>query len=286
MSVDKFQTLSTCEKHGSLELSDNEGGKPMYEEAGNVTATQVQDLVGQVPGVASCRVVTNDWGAIEELHVIGTLERHPKQISRDIQSALQAGLGLAIDHRKISIAQLHGLDPTLPPPRLRLLNVDVISDLTQGQMRVRVVLGHETDPDGVFTGEVQGGYGRLQILRLSAEATLLAVNQVVAAGRAFAFEDVSQVKLHGAEAIVVTISLLTQPRLGELLAGVALVKHDVPDAVVRATLDAVNRPLGRLHRLQGETGPHPAADASGAADAADAAVPEVAAAGAVDEAEM
>lgn len=222
----------------------------MDSQTGKVTAETVQELVGQVPGVASCRVVTNDWGAIEELHVIGTLERHPKQISRDIQSALQAGLGVGIDHRKISIAQLHGLEPTLPAPRLRLLNVDVISDLTQAQMRVRVVLGQEQDPDAVHTGEAQGGYGRLQILRLSAEATLLAVNQVVATGRAFAFEDVSQVQLHGAEAVIVTISLLTQPRLGELLAGVALIKHDVPDAVVRATLDAVNRPLGRLHRQQ------------------------------------
>lgn len=242
----------------------------MGRQAGHVTAQAVEELVAQVPGVASCRVVTNDWGAIEELHVIGTLERHPKQISRDIQSALQAGLGLAVDHRKISIAQLHGLEPTLPPPRLRLLNVDVISDLTQGQMRVRVVLGQENDPDAVYTGEAQGGYGRLQILRLSAEATLLAVNQVVAAGRAFAFEDVSQVQLHGAEAVVVTLSLLAQPRTGELLAGVALIKHDVPDAVVRATLDAVNRPLGKLHRQQ-----HGAAAA--AADAAATAAPEVAA---------
>lgn len=220
----------------------------MQRQGGNVTVAQVQELIAQVPGVASCRVVTNDWGAIEELHVIGTLERHPKQISRDIQSALQAGLGLSVDHRKISIAQLHGLEPTLPPPRLRLLNVDVISDLTQGVMRVRVVLGHEQDPDTVYTGEAQGGYGRLQILRLSAEATLLAVNQVVTAGRAFAFEDVCQVRLHGTDAIVTTVSLLAQPRLGELLAGVALVKHDIPDAVVRATLDAINRPLGRLHR--------------------------------------
>lgn len=220
----------------------------MERQAEKVTAGQVESLLVQVPGVSSCRVVVNDWGAIEELHIIGTLERHPKQVSRDIQSALQAGLGIAIDHRKISIAQLRGLEPTMPPPRLRMLNVDVISDLTQGLMRVRVVLGQENDPDTVYTGEAQGGYGRLQILRLSAEATLLAVNQVAEDGRPFAFEDVTQVRLHGAESVVVTLSLLMQPRLGELLAGIAIVKHDVPDAVVRATLDAVNRPLGRLQR--------------------------------------
>lgn len=211
-------------------------------------ASQVEGLVRQVPGVASCRVIANDWGAIEEVHVIGTLERHPKQISRDIQSALQAGLAVALDHRKISIAQLHGLEPTLPPPRLRLLNVDVISDLTRGQMRVRVVLGQESDPDTIYTGESQGSYGRLQILRLSAEAAILAVNQVVATGHTFTFEDVSQVTMHASDLILVTIGLLGQQQEEELLAGAAIVKHDVPDAVVRAALDAMNRPLGRLHR--------------------------------------
>jgi hypothetical protein len=77
------------------------------------------------------------------------------------------------------------------------------------------------------------------------------------------------VRLHGAEAILVTLSLLAQPRLGELLAGVALVKHDVPDAVVRATLDAVNRPLGRLHRRPeaAPVAPEVEADAGVEADA-------------------
>ena len=32
--------------------------------------------------------------------------RHPKQIARDVESCLAAKFGLAVDHRRISVAQM------------------------------------------------------------------------------------------------------------------------------------------------------------------------------------
>ncbi|MBL0172733.1 MAG: hypothetical protein IPP90_18905 [Gemmatimonadaceae bacterium] len=55
------------------------------------------------------RIVPGDSGAIDEIHVLTTNEIVPKNMVRNIESALMAQLGLRINHRKVSIAQ--SLDP-------------------------------------------------------------------------------------------------------------------------------------------------------------------------------
>ncbi len=226
------------------------GKKEATDAASRVNLEDLEALIMKVAGVVSCKVATSEWGAVEEVHVVATTERHPKQMVRDIQSAAQAEWGLQLDHRKISIAQLVGLDPTVPPPRLRLQNVDVVSDLSRGQMKVRVALAQENDPEALYIGEVRGTYGRLQSFRLAAEATLLAVNQVVEAQLPFTFEDAGVVKLGDSEVALVTCSYFAQRRQQELLVGATLVKNNIPEAVVRATLDAINRRVGRLPRAK------------------------------------
>jgi hypothetical protein len=57
----------------------------------------------------SVRIVPGDSGAIDEIHVLTTSEIVPKNMVRNIESALMAQLGLRINHRKVSIAQ--SLDP-------------------------------------------------------------------------------------------------------------------------------------------------------------------------------
>ena len=47
-------------------------------------------------------------GRIDELHVLVNPKRAPKQIARDIESALRAHLDVVLDYKKISIAQVQG----------------------------------------------------------------------------------------------------------------------------------------------------------------------------------
>jgi hypothetical protein len=57
----------------------------------------------------SVRIVPNDSGSIDEIHVLTTNAVAPKQTVRNIESALIAQLGWRVNHRKISIATT--LDP-------------------------------------------------------------------------------------------------------------------------------------------------------------------------------
>jgi hypothetical protein len=61
--------------------------------------------------VLSARVVTTPLGEVSEVHVLAQSGLSPKQIVRNIESALLAQLGLKIAHRKISVAQTAEVKP-------------------------------------------------------------------------------------------------------------------------------------------------------------------------------
>lgn len=66
----------------------------------------VERLLSSLTGVYSAHVVAGPEGTLREIHVLATPDLHPKQIVRNVESALSAGLGIQIDRRIVSVAQL------------------------------------------------------------------------------------------------------------------------------------------------------------------------------------
>ena len=72
---------------------------------------RAENLLTTLEGVLSARVVTTPLGEVSEIHILASSGLSPKQIVRNIESALLAHLGLKVDHRKISIAQTADVRP-------------------------------------------------------------------------------------------------------------------------------------------------------------------------------
>jgi hypothetical protein len=72
---------------------------------------RAENLLTSLEGILSARVVTTPLGEVSEVHVLAQAGLSPKQLVRNIESALLAQLGLKIDHRKISIAQTAEVKP-------------------------------------------------------------------------------------------------------------------------------------------------------------------------------
>jgi len=72
---------------------------------------RAENLIGSLTGVLSARVVVTPLGEISEVHVLTQNDVAPKQVVRNIESALMAQLGVKIDHRKISVAQTADVRP-------------------------------------------------------------------------------------------------------------------------------------------------------------------------------
>lgn len=221
-------------------------------ERERVTVEQVEELLAQIPGIISTRVLVNDWGGVEDIHVLATMDRHPKYIVRDVQAALSARWGLQINHKKIGVAQVVSRDASLSPQRLGLTRVEVSADMLRGSARVKVSLGRGTEaedaPVETYTGEAEGLNARHHLMRLAVEATLEAVNLAVDPEVRFAREEVALFSLNRRDVALVTVTMLSGRGGDETVVGAVMVKGDPVEASVRAALDAVNRRLTRLTR--------------------------------------
>ena len=73
--------------------------------AGSVLPLQrAEELIASLQDVVSVRITATDSGSVDAIHVLVTGDTPPKNVVRNIESALMAQLGLRVDHRKISIA--------------------------------------------------------------------------------------------------------------------------------------------------------------------------------------
>lgn len=72
---------------------------------------RAENLLTSLEGILSARVVTTPLGEVSEVHVLAQAGLQPKQLVRNIESALLAQLGLKVDHRRISIAQTADVRP-------------------------------------------------------------------------------------------------------------------------------------------------------------------------------
>jgi hypothetical protein len=199
------------------------------------SAAEIESALRELKGVCGARVVADDKGLIQEIHLLVEGERNPKQVVRDVESALMANFGIHIDHRKVSVAQKGGHRAAVTP-RLRWLDLKITQEGTRATATVLLERhGH------VYRGVASGVRASTQLPRLVALATLRAVEAAHGLHERFGLEDVStNTVLAGYPVAVVLISAVRDA--GEdLLVGSALVRQDIYRAVGLATLDAVNR---------------------------------------------
>lgn len=207
----------------------------------HVSTEQVEHVIRQLRDVLSARVVVDKTGAIQEIHVLVSSNRSPKQVVRDVESALLASHGIIVDHRKISVAQMQGTLLRSVRNRLRVADVELTINGTKAEATVHLQRGSET-----FTGQAAGQGSQANQLRLIASATVRAVEQACRMTDQIVVEDINpNVMVAGRQIVVAVVNMLSQ--YGEdVLTGSALVRSDVNRAVVNAVLDALNRRTAAL----------------------------------------
>ncbi len=210
-----------------------------------VSAEQIEDTVRQLKDVVSVRAVLGPSGRVDELHVLVNPKRAPKQVARDIESAVRAHLDFVLDYKKISIAQIQGRGPLagggpVGLPRLGFSDVALSVNGSRAEATVHLLRG-----DAVYTGTATGHASGYNQLRLIATAAIRAVEDSGADDGTMVVEDLqTDIPLAGRKAVVVLVSALASAKGEELLTGSALIRQDAWKAVVNATLDAVNRRIG------------------------------------------
>ena len=107
--------------------------------------------------------------------------------------------------------------------------------------QVEVILSKDGN---FYTGPAQGGNSTNSRIRLISNATLSAVHSALDIEYTFILADIISIIISNKKAYVLSISHLFE--LGEeLLCGCCLATKDDNEAVVKATLNAINRRVGK-----------------------------------------
>jgi len=216
---------------------------------------RIEKLLLELDGVGSLKIVPDGAGGIEEIHVLSSSSLGPKQIVRNIESALLAQFGLQIDHRKISIAQVKGSDTTSvraraegdPDPKAAPSTAHSTRRLVLGNVRIeraagqkvtcRVDLSHD---DSVFTGEAEGPDFEKARMEVAATALLEAAQMASGDGVFLSLQGIDSIGAFGQSFVLAAVNGSVR-RESQSLAGVVRVRDSVEEAAVLACLQAINR---------------------------------------------
>ncbi|MDN5323558.1 MAG: hypothetical protein PWQ67_2012 [Clostridia bacterium] len=199
---------------------------------------QIEELIKQLKGIVSCSVVALEGGKIQEIHIIAESNRSPKQIVRDVESALMAELGIEIDHKKISVAQNKQVqDVKARYKRLKINDVETKGSNFWVKAKVSFSLGEK-----VFEGNAEGPNSGLNRHKLLAIAALQAIENMLEQKVRLVVEDFSWQNFAGQEVATIILSCVFDNKI-ERLVGACLAESDRDLATIKAVLDALNRRL-------------------------------------------
>jgi hypothetical protein len=199
----------------------------------------IEEYLNRINSVITSRI-TEDDGKIKEIHIVSDLSRNPKQIARDVESVLVSQFDIHVDYKMISVAQVEGDAGILRASRFRLISVE---NICKGNLFTAVIT---LERDGeLFEGTSTGIATNHNIMRLTCEATIQAVENCCDRKNIFAIEDVTKISVSGKETLLTYITALVGDQ--ELLVcGSAINAKNGIESVVKSTLDAVNRIVARL----------------------------------------
>ena len=213
----------------------------MAQETAAQISNKYSEFIAKLPGVINANVVLCG-GDIEEIHVLADMSRSPKQIVRDIQSLLMAQYQKEIDHRVISVAQIESeLSPTVKQnARFMIESVTVAKRRDQAEAEVSLSLNEK-----IFTGKQTSLKDNYDGLRGIAQATLNAIAAADECQNKYKVLDVRFTEIAEERMAIVCVSLSMQNDAVCRFSGTAFSMGDDQLAVVKATLSALNRKIGR-----------------------------------------
>lgn len=207
---------------------------------------RAENLLQTLQSVLSARVVVSPVGEITEVHVLASSGVSPKQVVRNVESALLAHLGIKVDHRKISVAQTAEVEPiealeetaVRAEARRRGVVYKTLELVAAAPHRVRFAVTLEVDGREVV-GEEEAAETARARLQAAARAAVTALEHALEHGT-FQLEGVKTVEAFGEDLIVAGVHVI-DGRETRLLTGTAQAKEAPEQAAVLAVLDATNR---------------------------------------------
>ena len=208
---------------------------------------RAENLIASLTGVLSARMVVTPLGEVSEIHVLTQNDVQPKQVVRNIESALMAHLGMKIDHRKISVAQTADVRPieALQDEAVRarankrvvlFKGLEVRPSDRPHRVLVRVKLTFDSRE---AEAEEQGTDTIRNRVEAAARAAALCLDELLP-DNSVALEGAQLIEAFDRKFVLVAVHGLGG-REAQLLTGTCEIRESAERSAVLAVLDATNR---------------------------------------------
>jgi hypothetical protein len=220
------------------------------------TKEAAESVLRELPSVLGAFVREDVNGHPREVHLLVSPGPNVKLLAQDVRELLEERLGVPVDQRVISIAQLAEelsdfgdasiedlTEPVPPEDRTRFVGVE--ATIRNQRVYVTTRLQHGEDFFDGEAVEMDAGAGRA---RAAVAATIKAVSRVGRDQLRLEIDAVSMIRAFDRDYVIVSI-ISGAPRFARgivNLTGAQPVEHDVESAAALATLKAVNRLLAKV----------------------------------------
>jgi hypothetical protein len=232
-------------------------GQPAQIAGSVLPLKKAEELLSTLQDVVSARIVSDETGGIDSIHVLVMGTATPKQVVRNIESALMAQLGMRIDHRKISVAttvkrptptaEVAAVAESKPEPKpeplakssgreLYFEDVEVRGSRAKG-VACMVTLRRG---DEQFVGEAEGFESDRSRVEIAARAALEAIALCDGGQLKLSFEGAKVIEAFERQLVLVGVRV-RQARSTLLLTGMCEVRESLETASALAALNATNR---------------------------------------------
>jgi hypothetical protein len=198
----------------------------------------IKELICKLPDVINCSVVYDEASGIEEIHILAAVGRNVKQMVRDIQSAISAKFNIAVDYKKISIAQIN--ETEFKEARVKIESIAVKN--VDNMIEATVILSYD---DKKYEGKSSKVKSKSNRAKAVAEATLTALEGYLGINGVLYLEGLENLKISSKE-VYVSLVGYSQDNIEESLVGSSIISLDENESAVKAVLAAVNRKINAV----------------------------------------
>jgi hypothetical protein len=209
-------------------------------ESGTFLTTDLEKMINRLAGVILSKVVTDARSDISEIHILANYQRSPKQIVRDVQSLAATSFDMNLEHRIISVAQIADDSMLEIGIRLKIKDFDVSWAGNKVTMSVTLA-GIDRVAKGTATGMNTAPSRNLA----AARACIAALHEFLTLESTFDVIDIQKLRIAGVDSYSVAVSYNDKGE-DQILLGASIVRDGDYNAIIAATLDAVNRLVNRL----------------------------------------
>jgi hypothetical protein len=214
-------------------------------------AADIAAALRAVPGVADAEVEYGDDGGLGVLRLGLQPGVDEVRVATDVGRLLRERFGLGVDAERVQLVEDAGAEMYVEPepevdgerPLRRRPSIQRMHLISSGlDVTASVTLAHDGSE---AIGEATGTATQSGVQRAVATATLRAIEQLLTSPARFELEHIEVAPTGRDRTVVVSLTMLGRAG-SERLTGAAAVREDVRQAVIRATLDALNRRLEPL----------------------------------------